>query len=68
MWLSALQIKIDWLIDFPWDEASPISAADSKHKPGNLHVLHSLVSSYPEITVIISKQMVLPIAVAIHVP
>lgn len=37
---------------FSWDETSPISATDSEHKTGNVHVLHSLVSSYPEITVI----------------
>ena len=46
------RVIVPLIVDtFSLDETSPIVATDSEHKLSNVHILHSLVSSYSEITV-----------------
>lgn len=46
------RVIVPLIVDtFSRDETSPIAATDSEHKPGNVHILYSMVSSYSEITV-----------------
>lgn len=34
---------------FSWHEASSISSTDSEHKSGYFNILHSLITSHPEV-------------------